>query len=134
MALSLLDLGNAKAPLNLTPISSPSQRKLLSKYYSSATVATRPEGALADPVKPNTGASSATAERPPGEGEAAGAGAAAGGPAAGGETQISFRLSSASNGQEAGACFCVTMTDGTKTVSRNRSLPTPFHTVNIELG
>jgi len=42
-------------------------------------VATRPEGALADPVKPNAGASSATAERPPGEVEAAGAGATAGG-------------------------------------------------------
>jgi hypothetical protein len=54
-----------------------------------------PEGELAEPAEPDANASSATAERPPGDGEAAGAGATAGGLAAGGVTQISFRLRSA---------------------------------------
>jgi hypothetical protein len=63
-----------------------------------------PEGALAESAEPNADALSATKEQPPGDEEAAGAGAATGGPAAG-VTRISFRLSSASKGQEAGVCL-----------------------------
>ena len=65
----------------------------------------RPEGALAKPVKPDAEVSSVTADPPPGEGKGAGAGATNGAlAAAAGATLISLRLSSASNGQEAGAC------------------------------
>ncbi len=62
--MSLLDLVNTEETLNSTPLLSPPQQKLLSESYSSATVATRPEGTVANPIKPNVDASSATAERP----------------------------------------------------------------------
>ncbi len=54
-----------------------------SEWYSSATVATRPERVVANPFELDVDVSSAIAERTPGNGEAAGAGAATGGPAGG---------------------------------------------------
>jgi hypothetical protein len=67
-------------------------------------VAIRPEGAVADPAEPETHASFATAERPPGVGEAARVGTLVGEPA-GGVTRMSLRLSSGSKGQVAGTCL-----------------------------
>jgi len=85
-----------------------SQRYVSSESYSSAEagaiVAMRPDGAVLDPAVPKPGAPSATADRPPGVGEGAGAVDAGAGVegAAGGATLISFRLRSTSRGQSTG--------------------------------
>ncbi len=112
----MLDLRAIEESPNSRPLSSPSQQKLSSKSNSSATVATRPEGAVADPTKPKADALFATAEHPPGVGEATRAGAVAGKPA-GGETRISFRLSSVSKGQAAGTCLLLLQMSNTGAIA-----------------